>query len=614
MVEDFVWLDEGHVLDDAGNLIVTTYIDLREEGRRTPIPALVKGCRREHALEDGETILVSKPARFRQYGEALIRDVQEGLAKEEFVTVAEETADQAARQRAIADLNEAHELSGKGVGRVRSESHTAWNKQSKSLSYGNEWWIYCASIRPKGEDWDRWRATLPDDYDHVSEIGQPAKFAVALARMVTEQIAAHGSDARLRITADGGQVAETRHRFQWVVHGPVVYTDRVYEALTREGDDRTKLAAEIFTKKTKFADQREYRFAILNEGAGAETVRLDISGMMKDALNLTEGGLMRATATPAERGREKKKKRSPNETASGVLLQERQTVTDRRTQWEEWRTETRGPDGQIESSENERHEQVEERTVERIREPGGEGLRMAPRMRRNDGAATRNSPSPLVVKSPEKQDRESIDEEAMRELVKAEGDGDDGHAEDGAGGAIFYGPGGRGYSSIEEMINDPAGPESISSRTWQESACTPEEAADSFGAVAILAFKVTKVTVENRLAAASASWHAVQCIRNIYARLGDIVDSLAIERERFVVIRLRRSERVDASGRIVITSSGSYSYRFTLPDTEAFGSGEVALGVMFFPMDHDVEVFERFGWPGKRNDPNFVDGHAECDG
>ena len=137
MVEDFVWLDEGHVLDDAGNLIVTTYIDPREEGQRTPIPALVKGCRREHALEDRETILVSQPVRFRQYGEALIRDVQEGLAKEEYVTAAEETADQAARQRAIADLNEAHELSGAAVGRVRSESHTAWNKQSKSPSYGN---------------------------------------------------------------------------------------------------------------------------------------------------------------------------------------------------------------------------------------------------------------------------------------------------------------------------------------------------------------------------------------------------------------------------------------------------------------------------------------------
>ena len=59
-------ITEGSVLDDAGNLITTTYIDLRDEGERTAIPALARGCRREHALEDGETVLISKPARFRE--------------------------------------------------------------------------------------------------------------------------------------------------------------------------------------------------------------------------------------------------------------------------------------------------------------------------------------------------------------------------------------------------------------------------------------------------------------------------------------------------------------------------------------------------------------------
>ena len=39
MDSEMVWIDEGSVLDDAGNLIMTTYIDLREEGDRTPIPA-----------------------------------------------------------------------------------------------------------------------------------------------------------------------------------------------------------------------------------------------------------------------------------------------------------------------------------------------------------------------------------------------------------------------------------------------------------------------------------------------------------------------------------------------------------------------------------------------
>ena len=78
-----LWINEGGVLDDARNLITTRYIDLRDKDNRTVIPALVKECKREHALEDGETVLISKPARFREYGEVLIRDEQEGFAKEE---------------------------------------------------------------------------------------------------------------------------------------------------------------------------------------------------------------------------------------------------------------------------------------------------------------------------------------------------------------------------------------------------------------------------------------------------------------------------------------------------------------------------------------------------
>ena len=73
-----LWINEGFVLDDAGNMLTTSYIDLRDEGERTVIRSLVKGCRREHALKDGETVLISKPERFREYEVALIRDEQRG--------------------------------------------------------------------------------------------------------------------------------------------------------------------------------------------------------------------------------------------------------------------------------------------------------------------------------------------------------------------------------------------------------------------------------------------------------------------------------------------------------------------------------------------------------
>ena len=110
-----LWINEGFVLDDAGNMLTTSYIDLRDEAERTVIRSLVKGCRREHALEDGETLLISKPERFREYGVELIRDEQEGFAREEHVAVEAETPQEAAKRRATADLNDALQLVGSAM-------------------------------------------------------------------------------------------------------------------------------------------------------------------------------------------------------------------------------------------------------------------------------------------------------------------------------------------------------------------------------------------------------------------------------------------------------------------------------------------------------------------
>ena len=110
-----LWVNEGFVLDDTGNMLITSYIDLRDEGERTAIRSLVKGCRQEHALEDGESVLISKPERFREYGVALIQDEQEGFAREESVTLEPETPEEAAKRRATSDLNDALQLVGSGI-------------------------------------------------------------------------------------------------------------------------------------------------------------------------------------------------------------------------------------------------------------------------------------------------------------------------------------------------------------------------------------------------------------------------------------------------------------------------------------------------------------------
>ena len=56
------------------------YVDFRDPSDRQPITTLIKGCRDEHAIETSVQILISKPGRFRNFGENLIRDPGEAYA------------------------------------------------------------------------------------------------------------------------------------------------------------------------------------------------------------------------------------------------------------------------------------------------------------------------------------------------------------------------------------------------------------------------------------------------------------------------------------------------------------------------------------------------------
>ena len=130
----------------------------------------------------------------------------------------------------------------------------------------------------------------------------------------------------------------------------------------------------------------------------------------------------------------------------------------------------------------------------------------------------------------------------------------------------------------------------------------------NYGALTTLPLKITRVAVGHRQEAASACWHALQCINNIYARLGDIFDSVWIERDRFVVIHIKDSEKLKATGRIVIGPSGGYAYCLRSSKSENLGYSEGSLGELFFPLGNDIETFESFGWPGKPEDERSVDG------
>ena len=306
MDSKLLWTNEGWVLDDAGNLVMTSYVDLRAPASRTTIETLVKGCRRQHALEDTERILVSPVQRFRDEGESLIRDEQEGLATEKTETVKPETREEAFRRQRAADLTEAMELLDSGVRMTSRATNRRVSTSSKRLTFGKEWWIFSTAIKPETEEeWEALRAALDPAYDHESEIGQPATFAEALGRMVTEQLGPQSGDNWKQGSIGKGKTVRTKHPSQWILHGPVVYADRLYDMLTRDGDEATRLAASIFTKSATHAAQREYRFAILCKRTVTENAFLTISGMMRDALQPKTLGLVRPAPrrheTPAKK-------------------------------------------------------------------------------------------------------------------------------------------------------------------------------------------------------------------------------------------------------------------------------------------------------------------------
>ena len=496
------------------------------------------------------------------------------------------------------DMNEAHELSNSSIRWVQTVTSSSSNTKSKNLAYGKEWWIFCTSMAPDNEDREAWRTTLPEEYDHVSEVGQPAKFAEALARMVTEQIGPQGGDGWLKQTTDGAEAEQTKHRSQWVIHGPVVYTDHVYDTLVDDGDGIKWLAASIFTKSSKYAAQREYRFAVLCEGADEETVLLRISGMMRDALKRIEGGLIRVAPQPAEVAGEDQSKPSLRQGATRTSTYEHKTMTERLTEREEWHRETR-TNGQVDSSEGERQERVKERTVTQEHQAGGDDDHLIGRVGRDDDVTTKESPESELGDDLGVPALEQGEKKAVQEIALEEGEWNDGRPGDSFTIPVVHRGTGRTYKSFEDAFNDPAYPMSPMKTTWQEKRSSPDEIAKTYGAVETLVYKIANVREEFRQDVASAGWYAMLCIRNIYAQLGDIVESVWIERERFVVIRLKESKQPNAAGRIVIGPSGAYAYCLQLPNQEISGRGGENWGTMFFPLGTDVENFETFGWPGK---------------
>ena len=593
MDTDMLWINEGFMYDDAGDVVMTSYVDLREPGSRTPIRTLVKGCKREHALEDSKTIQASAFDVFRKEGKNLIRDSQEGLAKEESETVLPETPEEALELRGIEDLKDAFELADPDV-KIRVDvTHRSVEGSSGSLEFGKEWWIVSTAIAPETEEeLAAWREQLDPDYDHESVIGQPAKFAEALARMVAEQLGPQRDGISMKSGIGDSPEAHSQHRGQWVIHGPVVYAASVYEALSQKEDEASRIAALMFTKSASHAALREYRFVILRAPSAAKQVRLQISGMMRDALEPTEHGLQREAPADGEtevKAAEPKRGRQWSEARPT-----RATTTEKVAKRKAREVVTKGAGGSILSSESGEQEEVREKTVTHEFKPEDEApaASVVPGLEksRRETRQIERQGDESAEDEPVRDDAAAVKEFAIEHAAaatEAASEGDGLAVEGGAGQILRW---------LEADLEDPAYPTPATSWPSVEEALGPEEVHRLYGFVTTLGHKVTLVPPEHRQEAASACWHAIQCIRNVFVKLGDIVATVSIERGRFVVLELKESEEVQAKGRIVLASSGAYAYCVKHGARKQYEGSQGSLGMVFFPMGSQLEDWDSLGW------------------
>ena len=181
---------DGFIITDGGHNITTHYVDLGRIAFPTTPTTVLKACESRYALEHSPTIRLSSLERYRDFGEAMIEDPQEGYAhqRQEKLSTTEPEAD---KNR---ELERSLELLGQKT--QFSDKHTETSNSTENISYGREWWIFSTAMCPPTDQWQHWRDSLSPKYDHVSTIRQPVKFAMALGMMLADQKGPRGKDTK----------------------------------------------------------------------------------------------------------------------------------------------------------------------------------------------------------------------------------------------------------------------------------------------------------------------------------------------------------------------------------------------------------------------------------
>ena len=588
---------EGAFLTPQGNYVQTVYVDLSGEVKADRL-CLVKATEPQYDLATASTIRLSRPGVFRDKGEVLIQDEQEGRARvssSETVEVPNEEPRLLGER--VSALNAALKLSRTKMSVTGSQRHTKSKSSSQAVTFGADWLIYCVSMRSSNDKEEAWRRAFPDSYTSLTAIYRPTQFAQGLGLGVCEHIGVRGKAELARGTFGGFRTVEEQRRSQIVVHGPMLYVDSPYHCIDQAEQGWEKLSAMIFLKSREcdYAAQNEYRFAMLSIGPEVGDVfDLPVSGVLRDSLfpvRYPEG--------------------EPEETVAVVSRDESPTsekrVTGRTYTYRRRITQSRRSSLNQEQLGSEKsEEEVIEETVTSPEEvpkpfPSDEDRRPDVIMIHQVGTKFR-----FIHEAYRDEETEHWRVETLRQNpALAEGPP---IGTPPTGLAI---PPALRYDTLDEHPLDPRfvlelclNPSEPKPPMPYEglSRCTPAEIAHLLACGQSLRMAVELLDGVERARAAASAWFAQRFILGLVTRFGPIVHSVCIIRDCLAVVELTRAPLTQAVAWVVLSGFGTYLLNIDDGKVEekVFPGGSSRAGGM--GPEVYVELLARYGWPRKRED------------
>lgn len=152
------------------------------------------------------------------------------------------------------------------------------SKTKKSITYGKNGWIFCTTVMPRDrQEHAVWQDAMGARHC-TSLIRSPRNFARALAEMTACQLGPQCEEVDWKGKIGEHNLDPRCLRSQTVFHGPVIYTKDVYKVISSASSDLERMLLPVFTKHTRYRNEREYRFFIFTkEEPNMDCVNLRVS-------------------------------------------------------------------------------------------------------------------------------------------------------------------------------------------------------------------------------------------------------------------------------------------------------------------------------------------------